>query len=113
MLYFIHLSHVPHKHKCTAITVTLIMPRCIPKECSRVVIDDFISPAEVTELLRIVNIGMAYSSESARMGGPTIMDLNTGYLRDTSELKNIYTSNSKPAFTSADFAFYKVSRSSN
>ena len=72
------------------------------------VIDDFITPSEVTELLRIVDIGMAYSSESARTGGPTIMDLNTGYLRDTSELKNMYASKSKPAFTATDFSVYKV-----
>ena len=85
-----------------------MLHRCIPKECPRVVIDDFITPAEVTELLRIVDIGMAYSSESAKAGGPTIMDLNTGYLRDTLELKNIYSSGSKPGFTAADFAFYKV-----
>ena len=85
-----------------------MLPRCIPKECPRVVIDDFITPAEVTELLRIVDIGMAYSSEAARTGGPTIMDLNTGYLRDTLELKNMYSSDCKPGFTAADFAFYKV-----
>ena len=94
--------------KCPARLRATTPHRCIPKECSRVVIDDFITPSEVTEMLRIVDIGMAYSSESARTGGPTIMDLNTGYLRDTSELKNIYTSDSKPAFTAKDFSVYKV-----
>ena len=51
---------------------------------------------------------MAYSSDSAREGGPTIMDLDTGYLRDTTELKNIYSSDPKPAFAAKDFLFYKV-----
>ena len=71
-------------------------------------IDDFITPSEVTELLRISDIGMAYSSESARRGGPTIMDLDTGYLRDSTNLKNIYNSDPKPAFKAEDFSFYKV-----
>lgn len=36
------------------------------------------------------------------------MDLDTGYLRDTNELKNIYSSDPKPAFAGKDFLFYKV-----
>ncbi|GMF29605.1 unnamed protein product [Phytophthora lilii] len=47
--------------------------------CGRAVIDNFVTPKQVTQLRNIAEIGMQNRS---KLGGPTIMDINTGFVRD-------------------------------
>lgn len=55
--------------------------------CGRAVMDNFVTPKEVIQLLEVAEIGMANRS---MLGGPTIMDINTGFVRDSRGLVNIY-----------------------
>ncbi|CAH0513870.1 unnamed protein product [Peronospora belbahrii] len=55
--------------------------------CGRAVIDNFVTPSQVMRLREIAEIGMKNRSA---LGGPTIMDINTGYVRDSEGLINIY-----------------------
>jgi hypothetical protein len=55
---------------------------CHPDRCGRAVHDDFLSKAEVAALRAIVDKGMAHSHPKAKEGGPTIMDINSGFVRD-------------------------------
>ncbi|CAI5712014.1 unnamed protein product [Peronospora effusa] len=55
--------------------------------CGRAVFDNFVTLQQVTQLREVAEIGMA--NHSAR-GGPTIMDINTGFVRDSEGLENIY-----------------------
>ena len=63
------------------------LPRCVKKDecavsgCRRVVIDSFVTDEEVDELLEIARIGM---TDSFDLGGPTILDINSGFVRDPS-----------------------------
>lgn len=70
--------------------------------------DSFATPEEVMELRAIAEIGMANRS---RLGGPTIMDVNTGYVKDGQGLVNIYQQDRKsppiPRFTAEQFALYR------
>ncbi|OEU08642.1 hypothetical protein FRACYDRAFT_249538 [Fragilariopsis cylindrus CCMP1102] len=81
-------------------------------ECHRFVIDNFISIEEINQLRRITFKGMSYvddndsnstdsdstsdstSTTSSASGGPTIMDINTGYIRNTNEVTSIYSNSS-------------------
>lgn len=62
---------------------------CYPKgETIREVVDDFLSPEEVDTLLKMMEKGMAASPLT---GGPTILDINTGFMKDSQGLVNIYS----------------------
>ena len=65
-------------------------PQCTPEQCKRVVVDGFVTPEENAALLAIAEKGFAFSSDSAATGGPTIMDINSGYVRDQDGLINMY-----------------------
>lgn len=86
------------------------MPGChhVGEGCGRAVKDKFVTPAEVDQLREIAEIGMANRS---RLGGPTIMDLNTGFVKDSDGLVNIYQADRSapptPRFTEAQFALYR------
>lgn len=57
---------------------------------------------------RIAEEGMKFSSPKAIDGGPTIMDINTGYVRDPYGLNNMYTSESGPPdLAVSDFNLYR------
>ena len=85
---------------------------CYPTTCGRMVVDDFFSAPEVAQLLEIVEMGMAAAgSPTSLQGGPTIMDLNTGMLRDADGLKFLYpedADDTPPIFTQAQLGLYKV-----
>lgn len=69
---------------------TLSVPGCHLENgtmCGRAIIDNFVSPHKVDDLRKIAEIGM--QGRSAR-GGPTIMDIDTGFVRDSEGLVNIY-----------------------
>lgn len=78
------------------------------KECGRALRDNFVSPEDVIALREIAEIGMANRS---RLGGPTIMDVNTGFVKDSNGLVNIYQSHPSapptPRFTAEQFALYR------
>ena len=103
-------------------------------ECHRFVIDNFISVEEINQLRRITFKGMSYvdnddtsnsnstfdsssdsSSTSSASGGPTIMDINTGYIRNTNEVTSIYSNSSSSekrkrhaiSFTKNDHELYQ------
>ena len=61
---------------------------CVVSGCRRVVIDSFVNDEEVNELLEITRIGM---TDSFDLGGPTILDINSGFVRDPSgSLRPLY-----------------------
>lgn len=66
------------------------------------------TPQEVFELRAIAETGMANRS---KLGGPTIMDVNTGYVKDGQGLVNIYQKDRNalaiPRFTAEQFALYR------
>ncbi len=41
------------------------------------------------------------------LGGPTILDLNTGYLRDSETLMNLFSGNVPAVYVEEDFIFYE------
>lgn len=75
------------------------------EHCARVVYDDFLSAAEINHLHSIADVGMTGRST---LGGPTIMDMNSGFVKDGAGLINIYESKSESArFTKQDHELYK------
>ena len=61
---------------------------CMPTACARHLEDGFVTPREVDRLLAMLAPGFARSSATA---GPTILDVNSGYLRDSATgVVNIY-----------------------
>uniref|UniRef100_M4BJF2 Uncharacterized protein n=1 Tax=Hyaloperonospora arabidopsidis (strain Emoy2) TaxID=559515 RepID=M4BJF2_HYAAE len=81
--------------------------------CGRVVMDNFVKPGQVTQLREIAEIGMESRS---KIGGPTIMDINTGFVRNSEGLVNIYQperripNEDKPGikrFTTKQFNLYR------
>ena len=72
--------------------------------CKRVVADNFVSAAEVVQLRDIAARGMAGRPS---VGGPTIMDINTGYVRDDKGMANLFDAAQAPRFKKEDFALYK------
>jgi hypothetical protein len=86
------------------------VPGChhVGNNCGRAVKDGFVTPEEVDQLREIAEIGMA---NRTKLGGPTIMDINTGYVKDGDGLVNIYqktrTSPPEPRFTRNQFALYR------
>jgi hypothetical protein len=64
-------------------------PSClVPEEkCGRRVIDGVFSPSDVQPLLEIAKKGMR---QRESIGGPTILDINTGYIRDSLGLENLF-----------------------
>jgi hypothetical protein len=75
--------------------------------CSRVVVDDFAEGAVLEVLREIAERGMA---TSPKLGGPTIFDVNSGYMKDGyGPLVNVYQAHrGQPAvaFTPQQFAVY-------
>jgi hypothetical protein len=64
---------------------------CTPVgRCGRYVVDNFVSTSDVEHLLFMVRRGMQRSRIGTSDGGPAILDLNSGFLRDTA-LQNVYT----------------------
>lgn len=78
---------------------------CLPTSCSRHVMDGVFEEADITALHKIAEKGM--SSRGPSLGGPTILDINTGFVRDTKGLENLFTRDeANKIFTEDDFAHY-------
>ena len=75
---------------------------CLTDSCGRRIVDNLFSTSDVEKLHAIVNKGMSYRENK---GGPTILDINTGYIRDSDGLANLFVGNTA-AFSDEDFAHY-------
>jgi len=77
--------------------------------CARHVEDGLFSEEEIDRLLSIVEKALALRdpvSAGAGSGGPSIFDLNTGFIRDSHGLDNIFLAKHSSLFTTDDFAAY-------
>jgi len=77
-------------------------PSCSQAKCARRIVDGVFSSEDVSGLLNIARKGMKLRPS---LGGPTILDINTGYLRDTKGLVNLFVGE-EDFFTSEEFAHY-------
>jgi len=64
--------------------------------------DGLFPPSDIEELHNIASKGMNYRQST---GGPTILDINTGYVRDSNGLINLFSSEND-VFTSDEFGRY-------
>jgi predicted 2-oxoglutarate/Fe(II)-dependent dioxygenase YbiX len=79
-----------------------VSPECITDKCLRRVTDGLFTSKDIDRLHEIVEKGM---SQRSALGGPTILDINTGYIRDTMGLENLF-SRSEEIYTQEDFTHY-------
>jgi hypothetical protein len=77
-------------------------PKGAARGCQRFAVHNFVSEEAVQRLISIAERGMQDASNDA---GPTIFDVNSGYVRDTSRLFNIYDAGSV-TFSKEDYQFY-------
>ncbi|GBG24778.1 Prolyl 3-hydroxylase 2 [Hondaea fermentalgiana] len=77
---------------------------CHVPETWRHVEDAFISDEEIDILLRMVEKGMA--SSRGDTGGPTILDVNGGFMKDGMGVQTIYGGDSPVSFTSEEYKVY-------
>lgn len=76
--------------------------RQLDRVCGRRIIDDTFSEDDMEKLQVLVEKGMA---QREAPGGPTILDMNTGYIRDTNGLDNLFAKEND-IYSEADFALY-------
>lgn len=77
---------------------------CYPQACARKVVDGLFSTEEVQALKDIALKGYA-TREST--GGPTILDINTGYIRDSAGMENLFArQGGDRIFSPEDFGVY-------
>ena len=80
---------------------------CGERPCDRVVIDDWLPPAEIDALRDIARRGAAAADAAAASGGPTIVDINSGFvMAPGARLVNLYQSKRKP-FGGEDYELYR------
>lgn len=79
--------------------------KCRPKQCSRQIIDGLFSDDEIQALMIIVEKGLSLRQVKGD-GGPSIFDLNTGFIRDSNGLENIFFNKHTDIFTPSDFEVY-------
>lgn len=73
-----------------------------PRSCGRQIIDGRFSLEDIDKLQQIVEKGMA---QRTAPGGPTILDVNTGFIRDTNGLENLFDKDND-IYSVEDFAHY-------
>ena len=79
--------------------------KCLPKRCKRTIKDDVFSEDDI-QILRSIAL-KGYATRGDGEGGPTILDINTGYIRDSAGLDNLFTkSDSNTIFAPDDFGHY-------
>ena len=80
---------------------------CGARPCNRVVIDDWLPPAEIDALRDIAARGADAADAAAASGGPTIVDINSGFvMAPGARLVNLYQSKRKP-FGGEDYELYR------
>jgi hypothetical protein len=75
---------------------------CLASACGRRVADGLFQDEDIANLARIVKKGMSQRSSD---GGPTILDINTGFIRDTNGIENLFM-RSESVYSDDDFAHY-------
>ena len=81
---------------------------CGERPCDRVVIDDWLPPAEIDALRDIAARGAEAADAAAASGGPTIVDINSGFvMAPGARHVNLYQSKSKKPFGSEDYELYR------
>eukprot|EP01031_Cornospumella_fuschlensis_P036133 gene36133-43820_t len=76
---------------------------CWPSNnCKRKILDGLFTSEEVNKLIAIADKGVFLRP---RVGGPTIVDINTGYIRDSAGLDNLFIK-SNDIFDASDFLHY-------
>jgi len=74
--------------------------------CGRYLLDDFVDNDDVDRLREIAQKGLDYRNGGGTpAAGPTIIDINTGYIRDSNGLINAFA-NDNNIFDVADFDHY-------
>ena len=76
--------------------------KCWLNNCLRKVIDDAFTSENVKDLQRIASKAITLRAD---IGGPTIVDINTGYIRDGNGLDNLFE-RADPVYTEDDFETY-------
>ena len=77
---------------------------CLTSNCARIVDDFLFTTDEIDQLKAIADLGM---SKRISTGGPTILDINTGYIRDTNGLENLFSDSAKSSiFSEMQFSQY-------
>ncbi len=84
-------SHFDNSEKCYS-----------GKNCARIIRDDVFSINDIEYLHAIALKGMRLREET---GGPTILDINTGYIRDINGLVNLFD-RANDVYDEADFYHY-------
>lgn len=74
-----------------------------PSSCGRYFVDDVFESSDIGILRDIAN--KALNTRIETIGGPTIIDINTGYIRDTNGLTNLFTGDIK-IYDDDDFDHY-------
>lgn len=83
----------------------VVKSECVVSGCKRVVVDSFVTNEEVDELLEIARIGM---TDSFDLGGPTILDINSGFVRDPSgNLRTLYDDEKTNPFSRKQYDLYR------
>lgn len=92
---------------CHAADYKPAVRHCTPRQCGRIVLDDFATPEETAALLAIAKRGMAMGGGA---GGPTIMDMASGALSRGDKFIDMWVAfnltGQKP-FTRSELAPYK------
>ena len=76
---------------------------CLTSMCKRIIRDGMFTDDEVAALKAIAVKGMA---KRVSLGGPTILDINSGHLRDTAGLINLFDERSNFSYTAEEFSTY-------
>ena len=86
------------------------VPGCHPTTCSRLVFDDFLDADGVERLRSMASRAIARGRGGDGRPGPTIVDVNSGFLRDDQGLAMLYTDGkgdgSSPLFSPEEYGFY-------
>jgi len=82
-------------------------PTCTPSQCSRYIFDDFATPGDVKLLKSMAERAIDAGRGDGGRPGPTIVDINSGYMRDDQGLVNMYESNSGTLFSAEEYGFYR------
>ena len=75
---------------------------CWKNNCGRRIADNLFEPEDISNLLSIAQKGLALR---AAVGGPTIVDINTGFIRDSEGIENMFA-RSEEVYTPSDFSVY-------
>ena len=80
---------------------------CHPKVCNRMVFDDFLDEEGVAKLRSMAERAIEAGRGNGGRPGPTIVDINSGFLRDDEGLEMIYEGEEgSDIFTKEEYEFY-------